>query len=457
MKSLAQQLKAEPVVICGLGGIFPQATSLLEFWDHLLAKKELITDIDSRNPYSYWKGSDYFDAQTPAEGKTYSRVGAYLPETPFDPLRFGIPPKSMEAIAGYQLLALVAADMALTDAGLNLDQSTPEQRENVSTIIGHTGTGYIGFEMMRKAEVPHLKRLLACYQMPPALIDDIVADYFQFYPDWQEATFPGALSNIVSGRIANRFDLGGTNFTCDAACATSLTALRNSLYELLDGSADAVLTGGVNVDMTVFSYLGFSRLKALSPSGRLRPFDTKADGMILGDACSLMVLKREADARRDANRIYARIVGIGSGSDGKAKSIFAPRFEGQLRAIDRAYRGADFGPDDISFLEAHGTGTPVGDAMELKSIASRFQHAGRRDSIALGSAKAQVGHTRVSAAAVASRSGDDAVGVEEEAREVGVWDTVLPGRLSRCLPPPSGPGRSSVRVCCAPPTTLRTL
>src|SRR5690606_5886121 len=153
------------------------------------------------------------------------------------------------------------------------------------------------------------------------------------YADWTEATFPGLLGNVVAGRIANRFNFGGTNCVVDAACASSLAAVRMAIQELESGASDLAITGGVDAINDIFMYMCCSKTPAMSPTGDCRPFSENADGTLLGEGLGMLALRRLADAERDGNRIYAVIRGIGSSSDGRAKSIYAPRAEGQALAL----------------------------------------------------------------------------------------------------------------------------
>ncbi|MDV6305738.1 beta-ketoacyl synthase N-terminal-like domain-containing protein, partial [Rhodococcus cerastii] len=171
--------------------------------------------------------------------------------------------------------------------------------------------------------------------------------------------------NVVAGRIANRFGLGGINCTVDAACAASLAAMRTAIAELLDGRADTMITGGVYTENSIFIYMCFSKVGALSPTGRISTFSDQANGTLLGEGISMLALRRLDDAERDGNRIYAVIKGLGSSSDGRSKSIYAPRAEGQRVALDRAYTDADCSPASVELFEAHATGTAVGDRTEL--------------------------------------------------------------------------------------------
>ena len=186
--------------------------------------------------------------------------------------------------------------------------------------------------------------------------------------------------NVAAGRIANRLDLGGTNYTVDAACA--LVARRGRAWPCASsqtrherhGRSPAASTRS----RTRSRYLCFSKTQALSPNGRCRPFDADADGIAISEGFAAVVLKRLADAERDGDRIYAVIQGVGAASDGRDRSLTAPRPEGQMRALRRAYAQAGVSPATVGLVEAHGTGTVAGDRAEVEALSTRLRRGGRR-------------------------------------------------------------------------------
>ena len=217
-------------------------------------------------------------------------------------------------------------------------------------------------------------------------------------PEWTEDSFPGFLLNVAAGRVANRFDLGGANYTVDAACGSSLAAASLAVRELETGSADVVILGGADTVQNPFTYLAFSKTHAFSPRGHCRPFDASADGIVISEGVAALVLKRLADAERDGDRIYAVIKGVGVSSDGRAKGLTAPRPEGQVRAVKRAYAKSGVDPKTVGYVEAHGTGTAVGDVVEVNAISGVFREAGvGPSSVAIGSVKSMIGHAKCAA------------------------------------------------------------
>jgi acyl transferase domain-containing protein len=204
--------------------------------------------------------------------------------------------------------------------------------------------------------------------------------------------------NVTAGRVANRFDLGGVNYTVDAACASSLAAVYLGIRELENHSSDMVVVGGADCMQNPFTYLCFAKTQALSSRGRCRTLDESADGITLGEGIAAMILKRLADAERDGDHIYAIIKGVGASSDGRDKSLTAPGREGQIRALQRAYGKARVSPGTVELIEAHATGTVVGDRMEIEALNQVFKDAGAREHVcAIGSIKSLIGHTKSTA------------------------------------------------------------
>ena len=218
-------------------------------------------------------------------------------------------------------------------------------------------------------------------------------------PPITEDTMPGELSNIIAGRVANVFNFTGPNFVTDAACASSLAALQSAIDGLCFGQYDAVLTGGVDRNMGIESFVKFSKIGALSPDGS-RPYAEGANGFVMGEGAAIFLLKRLVDAERAGDKIYAVIRAIGGSSDGKGKGITAPNPLGQQRAIQRAWKNAAIPLSSVGLIEGHGTSTPVGDLAEVNSLNIIFGQVGLKPgSVALGSVKSNFGHLKSSAGA----------------------------------------------------------
>jgi acyl transferase domain-containing protein/NAD(P)-dependent dehydrogenase (short-subunit alcohol dehydrogenase family) len=367
------------VAIIGMACFLPKAPNLQTYWENILNKVDAITEV----PQDRWDWQRYFDADPKTPDKIYSKWGGFLDDIPFDPMRYGMPPNSLSSIEPLQLLTLEVVRAALQDAGY-LERPFPRQRTAV--ILG-VGGG-----------VAELGNQYAVRSALPMLLEDVAPGVLARLPEWTEDSFAGILLNVAAGRVANRFDLGGVNYTVDAACASSLAAVYLATRELEAGTSDLVIVGGADTVQNPFGYLAFSKTHALSPHGRCQTFDESADGIVISEGVAILVLKRLADAERQGDRIYAVIKAVAGSSDGRDKGLTAPRPEGQALALERAYAKAGFSPATVGLIEAHGTGTVAGDQAEVETLKRVFGAAGAaRQRCAIGSVKSMIGHTKCAA------------------------------------------------------------
>ena len=392
-KKIGANPGCEPIAIIGIGCIFPGANNHGAYWANLKNGVDAIREI----PEDYWRIDDYYSADPSSQDHTHAKRGGFLSPIDFAPLEFGVPPHAIEATDTSQLLGMVAAKQALFDAGYGDDATYDKDR--VSVILGVTGALELTTTLGARLGHPKWRRALKDEGLDDVLSDRIVNRISEQYVPWQENSFPGLLGNVVAGRISNALDLGGTNCVVDAACASSFSAIHLASMELQTGRADMVISGGIDTFNDVFMYMCFSKTLALSPTSDVKPFDENADGTILGEGLGLVVLKRLVDAERDKDNIYAVIRAMGTSSDGKGKAIYAPSELGQVKAIKQAYGLAALAPSTITLLEAHGTGTKVGDAVEIKAITQVFKNGIETPWCAIGSVKSQIGHTKAAAGA----------------------------------------------------------
>ena len=384
----------EPIAVVGMATLFPESIDSQAFWKNIIEAKDLISAV----PQTHWLVEDYYDPDPKAEDKTYGKRGGFLPYVDFDALDWGVPPSIIEATDVTQLLALMVAKKALQDmAGGDFSHV---ERSNMSVILGCTSAQKLLGHMTSRLQKPVWIKAMREFGLPEDEVQDIAKRIADHYVPWQESTFPGLLGNVVAGRIANRLDLGGTNCVTDAACASTFSAISMAVNELYLGDSDTVLVGGADTMNDIFMHMCFSKTPALSMSGDVRPFSDKADGTLLGEGVAIFALRRLLDAERDGNSIYAVLKGVGTSSDGRAKSVYAPVPEGQANSYRRAYKRANIDPKTIQLVEAHGTGTKAGDAAEFQGLCQVFGEAGvQRQSVGLGTVKAQIGHTKATAGA----------------------------------------------------------
>ncbi|MEO3827136.1 beta-ketoacyl synthase N-terminal-like domain-containing protein [Actinomadura sp. B10D3] len=385
----------EPIAIVGAGAVFPGAGSAAELWRNVLAGFDAITDV----PPGRWDPALYYDpgayGREPESDRFYCRRGGFVDEqATFDPARFGITPAAVTGMEPDQLLALRAAGDAIAAAGG--DERLPD-RARIGVVIGRGGyitPGVARFD--QRVRTSHqVAGILA--ELVPELGERRLAEIRRAFcdrlgPDAPEAS-AGLVPSFTASRIAHAFDLRGPAYTLDAACASSLLAVEHAVRALRSGQADAMLAGAVHHAQHATVWSVFSRLRALSPSETIRPFDRSADGTLLAEGTGVVLLKRLRDAQRAGDPVIAVIVGAGSSSDGRAASLLSPLVDGQVLALERAWRDAGLdpaAPGAVGLIEAHGTGTPAGDEAELATLRRVFGTAG--PPVGLGTVKSMIGH-----------------------------------------------------------------
>jgi acyl transferase domain-containing protein/phosphopantetheinyl transferase len=379
---------SDAIAIVGMAAVFPGAPDLAAFWRNIEAGVDAITDV----PASRWDPV-YFDPSASSPDRFYCRRGGFV-DVAFDPITFGIMPVAAAGAEPDQLLALQTASRALGDAGCTVP------RDRTGVILGRGG--YLTPGMARLVDrVRTAQQLVTTIaelvpDIDAATLDKIRAG-FQAKADAASGDAAiGLVPNLAASRIANRLDLRGPAYTVDAACASSLIAVDHGCRELATGRCDLIVAGGVHVCHDVTFWSVFTQLGALSRAGMIRPFDRHADGILIGEGAGVVVLKRLADAERDGDRIYAVIRGAGVSSDGRESSPMRPRLDGQLAALDRAWKAAGCDPATVGLVEAHGTGTPTGDEVELRALGEFFGTGARAH---LGSVKSMIGHAMPAAGA----------------------------------------------------------
>jgi acyl transferase domain-containing protein len=379
------------VAAVGMACLFPGAPDIGTYWRNILSKVSSITDP----PPEAWESDVFYDPASEANDRVYCKKGGYLgPLAFFDPLEHGVMPRTVLGGEPDQWLALRVAREALADAGYG--EEIPE-RQSTGVILGkgtYLNRGNLSVVQHGKVVDQTVEILSTLHpNLSAGDLEDLRAEFKRLLPPFNPDTVPGLVPNIIAGRIANRLDLMGPSYTVDAACASSLIALDMAVRDLLSGRLDMALVGGSHVVTPVQVLMLFCQLGALSRREEIRPFDRNADGTVLGEGIGMIVLKRTEDALRDGKRIYATVRGVGTSSDGRGVSVMAPRMEGEVLALERAYRSAGVSPRSIGLIEAHGTGTPVGDAAEVRALTRVF---GERDGghawCGLGSVKSMIGH-----------------------------------------------------------------
>lgn len=337
-----------PIAVVGLGCVFPQAPDVDAFWRNLVEGRDAIREV----PAGRWVAD--LPAGTGLDAVA-SRRGGFVDDLPPDPAAHGLDP--------LYTLTLAAARAAFADAD-----------------TARLDLARVGVVLASIALPTESSSRLTLEMLGPALGATVSG-----------ATDPrnAQVVSLPAALVARALGLGGGAYTLDAACASSLYALKLACDELEAGRLDAALAGGVNRADSLYTHSGFTALQALSPSGRCAPFDHCADGLVVGEGAGFCVLKRLADAQRDGDHIYGVIRGIGLSND-IGGSLLAPDVDGQLRAMRAAYAEAGWRPADVDLIECHGTGTPTGDRVEVKSLTALWE--GASGPCAIGSVKSMIGH-----------------------------------------------------------------
>ena len=393
----------EPIAIVGISAIMPDAPTAQDFWSNIRGGRYSISDV----PTDRWDPELFYDADPyTTEDKTYSRIGGWVREFPWEPMawKLPIPPSVAAHFDEGQMWSVSASRSALLDAGWpNWDVDS----DRVGVILGSALGGDKYVRTTLRIAYPEFDRELSLspsFAALPAEVQAAIraearARFVTDLPTITEDTMPGELSNIMAGRVAALFNLRGPNFTTDAACASALAGMSAAVAGLQSHQIDACISGGIDHNMGPGAFVRFCKIGALSATGT-RPFDAGADGFVMGEGAAVFVLKRLSDAEKAGDHVYAVILGIGGSSDGKGKGITAPNPIGQKLAVRRAWENAGADPGSIGMLEAHGTSTRVGDATELGALDEIFgAHGAAPGSIALGSVKSNIGHLKAAAGA----------------------------------------------------------
>lgn len=379
------------IAIVGMAGVYPQAEDINAFWGNILAKRDAVSEA----PEAWLGPSDLLDPTSDDLLSIYTNRGGFLGDlSRFNPAEFGTMPRSVEGAQPDQFMALQVSHDALVDAGYGPGQ-TDHTRTGV--ILGHSvhahrananGVQQAWFHSQMRH---YLQALFP--GVDPARVHAATEMMQSKMPAITPEAVPGLVPNVMTGRICNRLDLMGPNYIIDAACSSSLIAVELAARELRDGHADIMLAGGVNTTTSPLVYSVFCSVDALSPSGNIRPFSTGANGTVLGEGAGAVALKRLEDALDAGDRIYAVVKAVGQSSDGKSSGLMAPRLEGEVLAMRRAYEISGMDPASIGLVEAHGTGIPLGDRTEITALREVF---GPRNDVVpqvpLGSVKSMIGH-----------------------------------------------------------------
>ena len=361
IKELSNQLKdkdrEDEIAVIGYSCRFPGgANSIEQFWEQLSCGKDAVSEIDN----SRFMKEKFFSADKTQLGKMYTESAAYLnvDYREFDFTHFEISATESESVDPMHKLLLEVSWEAIENAGLK-----PRLLKGSKTGV------FIG--------ATHGEFLKADY-----LSNDV--------QDITPYTMTGLAPSAASGRLSYFYDFTGPSVTCDTACSSSLIALNSAVESLRNGQCDMAIVGGVNLLMLPETFVGFCRIQGLSSDGRCKAFDESADGYGRGEGCGVIILKRRQDAENDSNDVHAIIKSVVVGQDGRSNGFIAPNGLSQQQVIRNALKKSGLSVDDIDYIEAHGTGTALGDAIEAQAISEVFRK--KQKKMLIGSVKTNIAH-----------------------------------------------------------------
>ncbi|WP_431952737.1 type I polyketide synthase [Nocardia lijiangensis] len=345
---------SDAIAIVGIDSRFPQAPDAEALWALLMAGEDAIAEV----PGQRWRAADFHDPAG-GPGKVNNRTGGFLADAEaFDNEFFGIAPREAEAMDPQQRLLLQSAWRAFEDATLD---PRGQAGSNTGVFVGVMANEWATVQMR---------------------------DYARITP--QIGSGNGYF--MTANRLSYQLDLKGPSMAVDTACSSSLVAVHQACVALRAGECDQALAAGVNIAVTPALNVFYTQAGLSAPDGRCKPFSGEADGIGRGEGIAVLVLRRLADAQAEGLPIYALITGSAVNNDGRSNGITAPNRWAQQQVVAEAYRRAGVGADQVAFLEAHGTGTVLGDMIEIKALGA--VHGARRSRpCAIGSIKGNLGHT----------------------------------------------------------------
>lgn len=349
----------EPVAIIGMGCRFPGANDPESFWQMLSEGVDQISEV----PADRWSKEDFFHPDPTVAGKAISYWGGFLDNVDqFDPFFFGISPIEAKQMDPQQRLLMELSYEALDNAGQSLEQ-----------IKGSKTGVFIGISVN---EYSH-------FQLDPLRITS--------------HTGTGSALSIAANRISYFYNFRGPSMAIDTACSSSLTAVHLACQSLRSGESKMALAGGVNMILSPAHSIAFTKAGVLAPDGRCKTFDAGADGYVRGEGGGIVVLKPLSTALADGDPVHAVIMGSAMVQDGRTNGLMAPSQESQEAMLKEAYRAAGVSPAAVQYIEAHGTGTLLGDSMEASAIGTVIGAAKKEGHCAIGSVKTNIGHLEAAA------------------------------------------------------------
>ncbi|WP_265442815.1 type I polyketide synthase [Acetivibrio straminisolvens] len=381
----------QDIAIIGIGLRIPGASTLDEYWDILKNGRCVIREV----PKGRWSMDEDYSSDRNLLHTSYTKFGGFIDRPyDFDPAFFGMSPLEAEATDPQQRIFLQVAWEAIQQAGYGGKYKS----NKIGVFVGCEQNTYSEHFIGYKAYMDIKKRIensLAYRNMSKRDRDEIMRNIIEVLePGRMSAdTVAGNGLNEIAARVSHCLNLSGPSLIVNSACSSSLVALHLACESLRTGQADMAIAGGINLNLSVTPFIGLSRVTALSPTGACYPFDRRADGMVLAEGASAVLLKPLKHALRDRDNIFAVIKGSAINNDGHSRGITAPRPQGQAEVIRNAYIRSGIDPETVSYIETHGTGTPLGDPIEVEGMTYAMRSfTSKKQFCGIGSVKSSVGH-----------------------------------------------------------------
>ncbi|MCD6185421.1 MAG: SDR family NAD(P)-dependent oxidoreductase [Deltaproteobacteria bacterium] len=393
-----------PIAVIGLACWYPGARNPLQLWENILSRRRNFRQIpNQRLPIA-----DYYHPDPDEPDKTYAKQAAVIDGFDFDWASLRIPYSTFKTADISHWLSLYTAIEAIKDAGYSRENIPGE---HTGVIMGNTLTGEQSRANTMRLRWPYFRRAFLAATQSKGFsraqlmgIETELEIYFKsVFPETNEDSLAGGLSNTIAGRICNFLNLSGGGYVVDGACSSSLLAISTAATGLVNGDLNLALAGGVDISLDSFELIGFAKTRALALN-EMTVYDRRGSGFIPGEGCGFVVLKRLEDAKNDGDYIYSVLQGWGISSDGSGTSLTAPKAEGQSKALIKAYDRAPYDIHSLHFIEGHGTGTSAGDQAELEGIAIAMEKDSDASSTSVSNAnqrlcgisslKSLIGHTK---------------------------------------------------------------
>lgn len=366
------------IAIIGSSGLFPGSSTPEVFWRNLIAGRDL-TSLANEDDFGA-SPEIFFDSQRGVLDRCYSLRGGYIRDFKFDSSDYQLPASYLAKLDKLYQWSLFVSREALRDSGYL-------GREDIKHRCG-LRLGNLSFPT---SSSHRLLSSVYAQTLETALQQLLQDKSFQIKAHKDNQGEPGITQYTPSQLVVDALGLSNNHYSLDAACASSLYAIKLACDELMTGKADLMLAGAVSGSDQLFIHMGFSIFHAYAaPDEKFIPFDSNSAGLVSSEGAGMVVLKRLDDAERDKDNILGVIGGIGLSNDGRGKFLLSPNPKGQKRAFERAYVSGDVSPKNTTYIECHATGTPLGDTTELNSIANFFQQYKTKP--VLGSVKSNIGH-----------------------------------------------------------------